>query len=762
MLLDELVSRYPVLAQAVLSIKEHDSITEFFPPQEDAINSGYLDGKNLLLTIPTSCGKLLIAELAAVKMFLESGKKTIYLVPLKALAMEKFGEFKKKYADLGMKVTVSIGDYDSNDKWMADYDIIVTSVEKADSILRRNPSWIKDVGLVVADEVHLLDDVSRGPTLEIVLTKLIETASPQIIGLSATVNNRKELAGWLSATLVESDFRPVKLVEGIAYGNEVVFPRNPLMDYTLSDRKTLESLVSSVTAGGQQSIIFVSSKRSTQAEAERMGRIVRHQLSDSEKNRLEKISVKILSVMSTPTEQCTKLAKVVKMGTAFHNSGLVHKQKEMIEQAYKKGYIKCICATTTLAYGVNLPCDAVIVRDVKRFYGKRGMAYIPVLEYKQCAGRAGRVGYSREGRAVIIGSSKSDVEKYSKKFIDGEMESITSKLGVETALRVHVLSLAASGMVATIEELKAFFEKTFYAYQYGDMSSFFLKIESVIGVLIDFGFVESDSGNIRATSVGRRVSELCIDPVSANMFIEGIRRNVEIVDEDRGFALGRSDVVSDFVSADTLAPVECVEVLPYSLLQIISYSMEMMPRLGVRKSEEEHYDLVFEAVKSNLIVQTPSVWSYEMVGFMDSLKTSMMLKEWIEEATEKELQDRYNVSPGELKVKLDNADWLLFSVAEFSRIYGLEEMYSFVTGLRFRLKYGIRGELMELVKIKGVGRVRARKLFGLGIKGVKDVYTADPLVLAKIVGEKTAQKMLENVGRDASNTLENQKTLGNF
>ena len=176
------------------------------------------------------------------------------------------------------------------------------------------------------------------------------------------------------------------------------------------------------------------------------------------KNRLEKISVKILSVMSTPTEQCTKLAKVVKMGTAFHNSGLVHKQKEMIEQAYKKGYIKCICATTTLAYGVNPPCDVVIVRDVKRFYGKRGMAYIPVLEYKQCAGRAGRVGYSREGRAVIIGSSKSDVEKYSKKFIDGESESITSKLGVETALRVHILSLVASGMAETIEELKTFFE----------------------------------------------------------------------------------------------------------------------------------------------------------------------------------------------------------------------------------------------------------------------------------------------------------------
>ena len=759
--IDEVAVRYPVLFDAVCAIKKSDGISELFPPQADAINSGYLDGKNILLTIPTSTGKTLISELAAVKKVVEGKGKTLYLVPLKALAMEKYNEFKQKYSDLGIKVAVSVGDYDSNDKWMAGYDIIITSVEKADSILRHSPRWMSDIGLIVADEVHLLDDVSRGPTLEVVLTKLREVTGAQVIGLSATVRNRAELAGWLDAVLVESNFRPVELIEGVAYGNKVVYPKRPLLDTELCGSDTLGNLVSSVTVNGQQSIVFVSSKRGTEAEAERMCKVVRHQLSDVEIRRLEKVSEKILGALSTPTDQCLRLAKVVRLGVAFHHSGLVQKQKGIIEESYRKGYIKCICATTTLAYGMNLPCDFVFMRDVKRFYGGRGSDYIPVLEYKQCVGRSGRVKYSSEGRSVIIGKSRSDVNKYRERFIDGEVENIDSKLGVETALRMHVLSLISSGTVVDIDSLRSFFGNTFYAFQYGDLSELLSKVERVVEMLVGFGFLKVNGKDMYVTAVGRRVSELYIDPVSADMFVRSINLDMKLVDEDRGFAL--ESVVKDdldFVSADKLS--DRLEVFPFSFLQMICFSMEMMPRLSVKKSEEKYYDVVLEAVRENIMIDVPSVWSYEWVGFIDSVKTGAMLKEWIEEASEKELQDKYKVTPGELKVKLDNAEWLLFSVEEFSRLCGKEDLCSFIGKLRCRLKNGIKGELVELVKIKGVGRVKSRKMFDSGLRSLKDIYGCDPLVLAKLVGEKSAEKIKKDLGVDISADLKKQKSLDCF
>src|SRR3989344_5589561 len=226
MLLAELSAKYPVLDKVVSRIKEVDGIESFYPPQVEAINSGYLEGKNLLLTIPTSSGKTLIAEIAALKTVLESNKqkKVLYLVPLRALAMEKQNEFIEKYASLGVKVAVSIGDFDSNDSFLEDYDIIITSVEKADSLLRHNSAFFQKLGIIIADEVHLLNDTERGPTLEIVLTRLLtKLKDVQIIALSATVNNNQELANWLKATLVSSDFRPTKLYEGVYYPDFVEF-----------------------------------------------------------------------------------------------------------------------------------------------------------------------------------------------------------------------------------------------------------------------------------------------------------------------------------------------------------------------------------------------------------------------------------------------------------------------------------------------------------------------------------------------------------
>jgi len=198
-------------------------ITKLRPAQEKSIKKGLLEGKNLLVCTPTASGKTLIAELAALKSIIENKGKAIYIVPLKALASEKYRDFKKRYGKTA-KVAMSIGDNDSSDSYLAEYDLIVTTSEKLDSLIRHNSPWLSGVKTVIVDEIHLLNDTERGPTLEILLTilkKLLKNA--QIIGLSATIGNAEELAEWLNADLVVDDWRPVKLHKGIYIDGKIEF-----------------------------------------------------------------------------------------------------------------------------------------------------------------------------------------------------------------------------------------------------------------------------------------------------------------------------------------------------------------------------------------------------------------------------------------------------------------------------------------------------------------------------------------------------------
>src|SRR3989338_10703697 len=198
-------------------------ITDLRPAQEKSIKKGLLEGKSLLVCTPTASGKTLIAELASLKGIIENKGKAIYIVPLKALASEKYREFKRRY-DKVAKIALSIWDVDSSDSYLAEYDLIFCTSEKLDSLIRHHSPWLSNVKTVIIDEIHLLNDTERGPTLEILLTILKQLLkNVQIIGLSATIGNAEELAEWLNADLVVDDWRPVKLHNGIYMDGKVEF-----------------------------------------------------------------------------------------------------------------------------------------------------------------------------------------------------------------------------------------------------------------------------------------------------------------------------------------------------------------------------------------------------------------------------------------------------------------------------------------------------------------------------------------------------------
>lgn len=201
-----------------------DGIDELRPVQKKSLSNRVLEGKNQLICTPTASGKTLCAEFAFQNTILNMKKKAIYIVPLKALAAEKYKDFNKynKY----FRIAMSIGDLDKSDTYLAEYDLIICTSEKLDSLIRHHTPWLADVGLVVIDEIHLLNDPSRGPTLEILITLLRELISGlQILGLSATIGNPKELANWLDAELIIDDWRPVRLKQGIYCNGELEFKK---------------------------------------------------------------------------------------------------------------------------------------------------------------------------------------------------------------------------------------------------------------------------------------------------------------------------------------------------------------------------------------------------------------------------------------------------------------------------------------------------------------------------------------------------------
>ena len=306
-------------------------IKELNPPQKKAVEKGLLEYRNLVVASPTASGKTLIAELAFLKTIMEKRMKAIYIVPLKALAYEKYEDF-SRYKEFGVKVGMSVGDYDSPDNWLANQDLIIVTVEKLDSILRHNPIWTKEIGLVIADEIHLLNDPGRGPTLEVVLTKLKKDTKSQIIGLSATINNAMDIAQWLDAGLVKSDYRPVKLYEGVYDGERVRFLAK--QDMNIGGETAMqggEILISEQTVSrGKQALVFLSSRRNSEKSAEDIGRFVEKYLTAEEKKELAELAEKILSVPSQPTKQCKRLAGCVKKGSAFHHAGLQNKQRTLV------------------------------------------------------------------------------------------------------------------------------------------------------------------------------------------------------------------------------------------------------------------------------------------------------------------------------------------------------------------------------------------------------------------------------------------------
>jgi len=716
------ISELPIDKQ-VIELLSKEGLDELYPPQQHAIQAGVLEGKNLVLASPTASGKTLVAELCILQHVLEHRGKAIYLAPLRALASEKFKEFQrysaiKKPNGDHVRAGISTGDYDSSDPWLGRYDIILCTNEKADSLLRHKAPWMSELTLVVADEVHLLTEQQRGPTLEVVLTRLTEiNPNIQVLTLSATVRNAEEVGSWLKAGSVTTDWRPVPLREGIYHDNQVQF-RDGASRAILGGTKTpsLDIALDVLSTGGQ-ALIFTETRRSAVEMGRKASVAVKSRLSKPEERALSTIAERILST-GEKTRLSEALAMQVAGGAGFHHAGLAGIHRGMVEDAFREGRIKVLAATPTLAAGVNLPARAVVISSYERYEAGYGRYPISVLEYKQFCGRAGRPKYDKFGEALLIARNPDEAEWLMENYVLAQPEKLWSKLAAERVLRPHVLSTVAAGYAHSEEGLYNFFARTFYAHQYGPRL-----IKTKIGDILRFLFKEEmvlmEGKDLSASKFGKRVSELYIDPMSAVILRDGL--------------YNRAKKMTDL-----------------SILHLISKTPDLSPRPRPRGGEVDKLSLLAEQRSDEFTYPMPTQFedpvAYE--EFLGELNAAQVLSDWIDERTEDQILETRKVEPGDLLRLVQGSEWLILATQELGRLFGHKDLLAPLEMLKVRLAKGVRPELVKLTTLEGVGRVRARMLYDAGLKTIEDIKerSLDQLMSIRTIGPSLAKKIKEQAG----------------
>lgn len=693
------------LPKSAIDFLQSQGFEKLYPPQADSVKSGLLDGKSILVSAPTASGKTLIAMLAMISFLSKNDGKVIYLSPLRALAAEKFSEFKKlEKVALGKKIKVGIstGDFENIEKNLEKSNVLILTNEKMDSIIRHGVEWVEEIGLVISDEVHLIGDESRGPTLEMILTqlKLLDT-KPQLVGLSATITNSDEIADWLNCKLVKNDWRPVPLSEGVCDGGEVTMSDGKTFEVERSLRGTPIDLgVQSVQQGGQ-SLVFAETRTRSKSLATKAADAIFQILKKNELTELEKTSKKILSE-NEHTELVKTLALLVKKGVAFHHAGLNQKCREIIETEFRKGTIKLLSSTPTLAAGVNLPARRVVISNINRYNAKIGANRpISILEYKQLCGRAGRPQYDDFGESIIVGNGNTDdlIEYY----INGEPEPIVSKITDDKSLRTHILSVIVTHPGIKKEEILEFFLQTLGGLQSRKPTLKFA-IDISLRFLSSKFLIIKKGERYAATEFGKKTSMLYIDPLTATYF----RDAIENVSQERKHTFG--------------------------FLHLITNCDEFFPKFSLRQKDYESASLMIENNSSELL---------EPISEYDCSRSLLALQSWITESSELSLSDSLGIESGDMHRMTENANWLSYCLREISKHVERADLLEELSDLRNRIVYGIREELLDLVKVKGIGRVRARVLFKHGIKNLDDLAKIPVNKLAEI--DKIGSTIADNI-----------------
>lgn len=635
-------------------------IKEFNPAQKAVIESGYLEDKsNYIISIPTASGKTVLGILPALKTILNGGK-AVYAAPLLSIQNEKVKEF-KAFEEHGIKV----GKHPSNS------DLSVMVFESFDALTRFSWNVLREVDTLIIDEFHMIGEYSRGPTLESAITRAkIINPSLRIIALSATLKNIDEIEQWLDGKTVEHDYRPVPL-------NKEVLDAE--MFNTKNKNDVIVKIVEKAIEDNSQALSFVSTRRFTESLATYVAKKIDKKTTKEQKHKFKQVADKLLEVPkkkgSLPTTTCLKLAEAAEKGVVFHHAGLFNEQKEIIEDEFRKGNILMITATPSLMYGVNLPSKYVVIRDHTR-WTSNGPASIPVFDYEQMSGRAGRPQYDDVGYSYLVAKTMDEAFDLEARYVNGEIELTNSKLiDNKDAIYKQIIAQIASSLSKNLDDLNDFFGKTLYGFQMKNNPSMSMfaqdslnwELESALEFLLQNGIIRATPEGLKTTDFGNLIAK-------------------------SNYAVETAVKIKEYVSTmEKLNPAEMIYALAETPdLPLISFKG--------RKSKDPVRDKLSECGLFAVDIGNPEA-------------TAVSLIEWIDERNEYEIENAYNVYSASTRRSAYEASRLVKFAKNTLEVLGNYSNLKDMDYLSARLYYGVKEDIIPLVVgVKRLGRKRARLL----------------------------------------------------
>lgn len=635
-------------------------IKEFNPAQKAVIESGYLEDKsNYIISIPTASGKTVLGILPALKTILNGGK-AVYAAPLLSIQNEKVKEF-KAFEEHGIKV----GKHPSNS------DLSVMVFESFDALTRFSWNVLREVDTLIIDEFHMIGEYSRGPTLESAITRAkIINPSLRIIALSATLKNIDEIEQWLDGKTVEHDYRPVPL-------NKEVLDAE--MFNTKNKNDVIVKIVEKAIEDNSQALSFVSTRRFTESLATYVAKKIDKKTTKEQKHKFKQVADKLLEVPkkkgSLPTTTCLKLAEAAEKGVVFHHAGLFNEQKEIIEDEFRNGNILMITATPSLMYGVNLPSKYVVIRDHTR-WTSNGPASIPVFDYEQMSGRAGRPQYDDVGYSYLVAKTMDEAFDLEARYIDGEIELTNSKLiDNKDAIYKQIIAQIASSLSKNLDDLNDFFGKTLYGFQMKNNPSMSMfaqdslnwELESALEFLLQNGIIRATPEGLKTTDFGNLIAK-------------------------SNYAVETAVKIKEYVS--TMEKLNTAEMI-YALAE--TPDLPLISFKG-RKSKDPVRDKLSECGLFAVDIGNPEA-------------TAVSLIEWIDERNEYEIENAYNVYSASTRRSAYEASRLVKFAKNTIEVLGNYSNLKDMDYLSARLYYGVKEDIIPLVVgVKRLGRKRARLL----------------------------------------------------
>ena len=684
----------------IVEIWKGSESESLLPVQAMAVGQyGLFENRNLLIQSPTSSGKTFIGEMAAIQTALRR-KKVIYLVPLKALAEEKYEYFKNRYEDYGLNVIISTRDHREFDGRLeeGDYSIAVVVYEKLSQLLVRRPERIAELELVIADELEILSDAERGSGIEILLTRLIQSEC-RVIGLSAVIGYAEKLAEWMDARLLRYERRPLELRFGVLHDG--VFGYRTYNEFTEEQEsigrvgsdeesiwESLSTAVECLVERGESCLVFVKAKHEARYGARHLAESINGACDEESLRKLKGLEATIARDLLTET---------LEQGVGFHSADLTPDERRVVEGGFRNRQFKVLVSTSTLAVGLNMPSCNVFISPDKWCYEKQfGMPWkTPILrsEYENMGGRAGRLGSGLDfGRSILVAQTEYDRETLWRRYVEGEREGIQPRLTMDL-LENEILSLVASNQCNTEGELEAFFDSTLSgqwiwreeltAEEVGQ------QIRNALYRAIDSGMVVLDEAleRVQATPMGLAVASKGITMQTAKSIEEWVSNSQ----------------YRDWEAIDALLALAMTE--DGRTYAVSLYTREYDGNRYV--SEIREHDTVYgdlnDVPLSRICNDTGNIY-FEDVR---AIKVSLIMQAWIEQRPMREIEEEYSTMAGQVLTAAKQLTWLLDATAGIGQALGSSsDFIEKIETLAFRVKHGAKSEsaALELVVGHGVSR----------------------------------------------------------